>query len=130
MSDNLSQALNPPPHAAEPPVSDKPYPYVAEGSERLYDTIRTLQKSETGRQLLADAEKYGTTLALRSLKGSHGSFTDDERLIFPVDFRGIPLIRRLLRLTSCHRPPPQNRSLSAIYAFKSSNVGQEAFETL
>lgn len=81
MSDNLSQALNPPPHAAEPPVSDEPYPYVAEGSERLYDTIRTLQKSETGRQLLADAEKYGTTLALRSLKGSHGSFTDDERLI-------------------------------------------------
>lgn len=81
MALSISQAFTPP-EAKENSVSDKPYPFIADNSEKLYRAVKILQKSETGRRLLADAEKYETKIALHPLKASHGSFNDETRQIY------------------------------------------------
>ncbi len=82
MSDNLSQALNPPPHAAEPPVSDKPYPFLDDTSPALCEAVKILQKSKTGRELLDCAAAYGTKINTECLNASFGSFNDETKQIF------------------------------------------------
>lgn len=82
MSDELSKALNPPPHAAELPVSDKPYPFLDDASPVLCEAVKILQKSKTGRELLECAAAYGTKINTECLNASYGSFNDETKQIF------------------------------------------------
>ena len=79
MSDELSKALNPPPHAAELPVSDKPYPFLDDASPVLCEAVKILQKSKTGRELLECAAAYGTKINTECL---NASFNDETKQIF------------------------------------------------
>ena len=82
MAAEISKVLNTPsPAEAANPAADRPYPFLDDASQSLCDAIETLRKSETGRELLADAEKYGTRIGLKSMSGAHGSFNDETKQV-------------------------------------------------
>lgn len=57
------------------------YPYAAENDSRLKELIDVLYTTKLGKELLDDAEKYGTKITTAVLNGAHGAYDDEANVV-------------------------------------------------
>lgn len=61
--------------------SDTSYPYLVGNDSRLEELIAVLRTTKLGKELLDDAEKYGTKITTAALSSAHGAYDDESNVV-------------------------------------------------
>lgn len=61
--------------------SEDSYPFLIGDKSRLEELISVLRTTKSGKRLLDDAQEAGITITTASLRGSHGSYSHEKKLV-------------------------------------------------